>query len=325
MTASAPDEHQTISVKIARRVDEAEGIISLELVAADGGALPAFEAGSHIEVDVTPDLIRHYSLANDPRETHRYLLGVLLDPKSRGGSAEVHRSFTVGRTIQIKSPRNNFPLLETAERSILLAGGIGITPMMAMAHRLAALQADFTLHYCTRSRRRTAFLAALRQAAFADRVVLHFDDEADAQKLNLPAVLGGPAPGKHVYICGPEGFINFAVTGAKTAGFAAANIHIEYFSTTVDVSGDSFTVRARRSGITCVIPAGKPISTVLIEHGVDVPLSCEQGVCGTCLTNVIEGIPDHRDYYLTDKEKAANQQMTLCCSRSKTPLLVLDI
>ena len=314
-----------IETRIAHRADEAEGIISLELVAASGAPLPAFTAGSHVEIEVAPGLLRHYSLANDPRETHRYLLGILLDPASRGGSAEIHRSFTPGRNIHIKPPRNNFPLLETAENTILLAGGIGVTPMLAMAHRLAALGREFSFHYCARTRARAAFVDLLAGAAFADRVSLHFDDQVDAQKFNLSAVLGKAEPGKHVYICGPTGFIEFAVSGAKALGWGDANIHVEYFSAHVDATGDVFTVRAVKSGITCEIPADKSIASVLVELGVDVPLSCEQGVCGACLTKVLEGVPDHRDFYLTDAEKAANQEMTVCCSRAQSKLLVLDI
>ena len=317
--------HETIEAKITRRTDEAEGIIALELQAANGAPLPGFDAGAHIDVEVAPGLIRQYSLANAPGETHRYLLGILRDPASRGGSEGIHQNFTEGRVVKIGAPRNNFPLLETAQKTILLAGGIGVTPMMAMAQRLAAIGADFEFHYCARSRSRAGFLDFLAQSSFADRVHLHFDDEAEAQKFDLAGTLGKPEPGKHVYICGPTGFIDFTKNGALAAGWASANVHVEYFGATVEISGDVFTVVAKKSGITCVVPADKSISSVLIEHGVDVPISCEQGVCGACLTNVLEGTPDNRDFYLTDEEKAEGKQMTICCSRSKTPALVLDI
>ncbi len=314
-----------IDAVVKARREEAQDIISLELAAADGSALPAFDAGAHVEFYLPCGLVRHYSLCNDPAERHRYLLGILRDPKSRGGSAEIFRSVYAGDSLRIGRPRNNFPLTRHASRSVLLAGGIGITPMLAMAYQLQRDRSDFELHYCSRSPARTAFTELLSKEAFAHRIFYHYDDGGADQQFHLSRALGEPDAGHHLYVCGPGGFITYATEGAKALGWSPANIHVEYFSTEVDLQGDTFTVTAARSDVTCQVPAGRSIAEVLIEHGVKVPMSCEEGVCGTCLTPVIRGLPDHRDLVQTDKEKAANTYVAVCCSRSKTPVLVIDL
>lgn len=313
-----------IEVSIQRRKDEAEGIISLELVAPDGRFLPKFEAGAHVDVHVGPGLVRQYSLCSDPDEAHLYRLAVLLEPEGRGASKEIHAAFTEGRTIRIGVPRNNFALDPTARHTVLAGGGIGVTPILAMAYRLAAEGASFELHYCTRTRDRTAFLEDIATASFADRVHIHHDDGPLEQRYN-PGLLPAPATGTHLYVCGPGGFMDWMISGAKARGYASSNIHLEYFTAEVSNEGDSFTVEARRSGKTVTVRSGKTIAEALAEVGIDLPLSCEQGVCGTCLVDVLEGTPDHRDMYQTDGEKAENKQMTPCCSRALTPKLVLDI
>jgi ferredoxin-NADP reductase len=312
-----------IEVRILRRTETADGIIALDLEAPEGVLLPTFEAGAHVDVHVGPGVIRQYSLCNDPAETHRYRLGILLEPSSRGGSVEIHRSFAEGRTIRISVPRNNFKLVETATKSILLGGGIGVTPLIAMAYRLHAKGADFELHYCTRSKDRTAFMEDIAAASFAGQVFIHHDDGLPEQRFD-PATLPTPAPGIHLYICGPGGFMDWIIGAAKTRGYADDHVHKEYFTADVDVSGATFVVEARRSGKTVTVKEKESIADALASVGIDLPLSCEQGVCGTCLTDVIEGIPDHRDMYQTDGEKASNKQMTPCCSRAKSAKLVLD-
>lgn len=316
---------QAIEVRIAQRVTEADGIISLELVALDGTQLPPFEAGSHLDLHVAPGLVRQYSLSNDPSETHRYRLGILLEAVSRGGSAGIHQNFVSGQTIRIGTPRNHFPLVETARHSVLIGGGIGITPLIAMAYRLERLGASFELHYCVRNRARAAFLSELSEPHFAGKVSLHVDDEAPDQRLNPDLILTDPAADKHLYVCGPDGLMSFVTDAATQRGWQSEQIHLERFSATIEVGGDGFVVTTARSGKRFVIPADKTIAEILMEGGIDVPLSCEQGVCGTCITTVLSGIPDHRDLYLTDQERAANNQMTICCSRAKTTELVLDI
>jgi vanillate monooxygenase ferredoxin subunit len=315
----------TFEVVIAQRREEADGIISLELVAPDSGPLPPFEAGSHIDLHLGETLVRQYSLCGNPRDLSRYRLGVLLEAQSRGGSRAVHEQLLPGTRALISLPRNNFRLVENAAHSILMAGGIGITPMLSMAWRLAELHVSFDLHYCTRSLTRTAFQHLLGEHPFAGHLTLHLDDDPQAEKFDPARQMGEPDSGKQLYVCGPGGFMSYVIGAAERLGWAAQNVHREYFSSAVDVTGGGFRVRAVRSGIEVAVAPDRTIAQVLIENGVDVPLSCESGVCGTCLTRVLEGRPDHRDLYQTDEEKSSNTQMTLCCSRSRTALLVLDL
>lgn len=316
----------TIEVKVVNRVCEADGICSYELVRLDGQPLPSFEAGAHIDVHLKDKLVRQYSLCNAPGETHRYQIGVLRDADSRGGSQAMHDHVDTGSVLHISEPKNHFPLVE-ARRTLLLAGGIGVTPILAMAEALAAKGAAFEMHYCARSPEKAAFKERLARCGFAARVAFHYDSGDAAQKLDLAALLATPESGTHVYVCGPQGFIDHVMSTARAQGWPQAQLHVEYFSAAaVDTGGDGpFDVRLASSGQTYTVPAGKTVIKVLEEQGVVVPYSCEEGVCGTCLTRVLEGVPDHRDMYLTEEEQAANDQFTPCCSRAKTPLLVLDL
>lgn len=312
-----------LEVTIVGRTVEADGIISLDLAACDGHPLPTFEAGAHVDVHVAPGVVRQYSLCSDPAKSDAYRLAILLEAASRGGSSGIHGQFELGQTMRIGAPRNAFRLVEEADRSILMAGGIGVTPIYAMAHRLRALEADFAFHYCTRSGARTAFRAELLQASFADRLTIHVDDEGTA--IDLDATLAEPSAGTHLYICGPGGFIDYVKAAAERLGWAKANVHVEHFGAEIDSVGESFTVEARSSGMSFTILGDQTIAQVLLAAGIDVPLSCEQGVCGTCLTRVIEGTPDHRDMFLSEDEHKSGEEIAICCSRSKTPILVLDI
>lgn len=317
----------TIAVRVARKQQEAVDICTYELVAVDGGPLPAFSAGSHVDVHLPGGLTRQYSLCNDPTESHRYLIGVLRDPASRGGSAAMHDLVQEGQLLQISAPNNHFPIAHDASRHLLLAGGIGVTPILCMAERLANTGADFEMHYCTRSPERTAFHQRIAGSAFAPKVHFHFDDGAPEQKLGLAALLSAPASGVHLYVCGPKGFMDAVLNTAREKGWPEAQLHYEFFAGTVTQSDSdaSFEVQLASSGKIVVVPRDKTVVQALADAGIDVQVSCEQGVCGTCLTRVIEGIPDHKDMYLTPEEQAANDQFTPCCSRSKTPRLVLDI
>ncbi len=313
-----------LQVQVLARHIEAEGICSYDLARADGTPLPTFSAGAHIDVHLPGGLVRQYSLCNDDRETHRYRIAVLRDPASRGGSVAVHEKVQVGHTLTISAPRNHFPLV-AAPFSLLLAGGIGITPLLCMAQRLAATGQDFRLHYCTRSLSRTAFRDSV--AAFGKRARLHLDDGDAAQKLNLPAALAAAPAGSRLYVCGPTGFIDFVVKTAQASGWPADHLHLEYFGAAPqDTAGDrAFEVRIASTGQTYTVPAEKTVVAALQEQGVEVLVSCEQGVCGTCLTRVLEGECDHRDMYLTDDEKARHDQFLPCCSRATSPMLVLDL
>ncbi|MGN0923162.1 PDR/VanB family oxidoreductase [Ectopseudomonas mendocina] len=316
---------QVLNLVVRKRQEQGEGVVILDLADPTGSNLPTFEAGAHVDIHLKPGLVRQYSLCGDPANASVYRLGVLRDPASRGGSVAVHELLTEGASVSVGAPRNLFPLAAGASRSILIGGGIGITPMIAMAHQLTAQDSPFELHYCGRSRNRTAFLDELAGADFAACVRTHFDDEGDAQKLDLPTVLGQPGAGVHVYVCGPSGFMDWVIDGARKAGYTEDHIHREYFQVEVDASGDSFEVVAQRSGKSVQVAEGQTIIDALATVGIKVEISCEQGVCGTCLCDVLEGEPDHRDVYLTDDEKAANDQILVCCSRAKSKKLVLDI
>jgi vanillate O-demethylase ferredoxin subunit len=317
----------TLAVRVARKAQEARDICTFELVDVKGGALPPFSAGSHVDVHLPGGLTRQYSLCNDPKETHRYLIGVLLDPASRGGSKAMHEQVKEGQELQISAPKNHFPLAHDARRSLLLAGGIGVTPILCMAERLAIAGADFEMHYCTRSRDRTAFANRIESASFAGKVKFHFDDGAAAQKLDLAGLLGKPQPGTHVYVCGPKGFMDAVLGAARAHGWPEGQLHYEFFAAEVAKSDSdaSFEIKLASSGRMIMVPKDKTVTHALSEAGVEIQTACEQGVCGTCLTRILEGVPDHKDMYLTPEEQAANDQFTPCCSRSKTPVLVLDL
>ena len=316
--------NELIDVVIKSRTDQGAGIAVLELVSLDGNPLPNFSAGAHIDVHVGDEYIRQYSLCNDSRVTNSYRIGVLNDPNSRGGSVRIHQEFIAQKNIKISSPRNHFPLNMNVEKSILVGGGIGITPMMAMAYELRQANKTFELHYCTRTAGAGAFEEEL-VAEFGDRVVFHYDDQ-DKSQFFSPQVTFAPFDcSSHIYVCGPTGFMNWVIGQAKEAGYPCEQVHFEYFSADVDTTGDSFEVYCAQSDIKVTVQSDDTIAKALRKAGVKITMSCEEGVCGTCITDVIEGDPDHRDHFLTDEEKADNDQIALCCSRAKTKKLVIDI
>jgi len=317
----------TLSVRVARKALEAAEICTFELVDMNGGPLPAFSAGSHVDVQLPGGLSRQYSLCNDPKETHRYLIGVLRDPASRGGSQAMHEQVQEGQLLQISAPKNHFGLAHDAQRSLLLAGGIGVTPILCMAERLAITGAEFEMHYSTRSRERTAFYERIASSAYAPQVQFHFDDGATAQKLDLAALLAAPQAGAHLYVCGPKGFMEAVLNTARAQGWPESQLHYEFFAAEVAQSDSdvSFEIKLASSGRLITVPKDMTVTQALAAAGIEIMMSCEQGVCGTCLTRVLEGVPDHKDSYLTPEEQAANDQFLPCCSRSKTPMLVLDL
>jgi cytochrome P450/ferredoxin-NADP reductase len=320
---TAADESPWLDVTIARRETAATDIVSLELQSADGRDLPVYDAGAHVDVYVKSGLIRQYSLTGDPQDRSRYRLGILLDPESRGGSSAIHSQFRQGKTIRIGRPRNNFPIQDGVAHTILFAGGIGITPMLNMAYELEARDASWEMHYCGRTPDRLAFSEEL--ARFGDKVQIHVDSGPKDQHLDIATVLAEVATDRHLYVCGPNGFMDFVVKSSESQGWAKGNVHLERFGAEVNTDGAPFTVVAKASGKSFEVQPGETISQKLAEHGIDVQVSCQSGVCGTCLTRVLEGMPDHRDLVQTDLEKASNAQITVCCSRSKTKTLVLDV
>ena len=312
-------------LKLIRKFPLATDICGFEFADPEERALPAFSAGAHVDVHLGPGLIRQYSLCNNPQDRHRYVVGVLRDPKSRGGSVAMH-ALAEGAELEIGEPKNHFPLAAEAGHSLLIAGGIGITPLLCMAERLAHLGASFELHYCTRSPDRTAFRDRLAQPDLAAHSCVYFDSEGD--RLDFGTLLAAPASATHLYVCGPGGFIDLVLDRARAAGWDESRLHREYFAAPSAPAGGEdrpFQVKLASSGLVVDVEPGQKVVHALAANGVTILTSCEEGVCGTCLTRVLEGEPDHRDVYLTDEEKAANDQFLPCCSRSRTPLLVLDL
>ncbi len=321
-----------LSVRVAFKTMQTRDICSFELMEPQGGALPPFSAGSHVDVHLSGEkpghaITRSYSLCNNPAERHRYQIAVLREPASRGGSQALHDRVRVGDMLEISTPKNRFALMPDADHSLLLAGGIGVTPLLCMAERLAATGASFELHYGARSREHAAFVPRMAASSFAERVRFHFDDEAPAQRYDLPALLAAPRAGTHLYVCGPKGFMDAVLDTARAAGWPATQLHHEFFSAepAKPATGHGFSVKLARSGR--VVPVGHEQTVVqaLAACGVEIVTSCGQGVCGACLTRVLEGEPEHLDLYLSAEEQAANDQFLPCCSRAKSALLLLDL
>lgn len=313
-----------MTLNVVRRDIHTNEIAVIDLAAESGADLPAFEAGAHIDIHLDDGLVRQYSLSNPPRERHRYRLGVLLDPASRGGSKAVHERLHEGVQVKVSTPRNLFPLDGSASHSLLVGGGIGITPMIAMAYELRDAGRSFELHYCCRGRDKAAFIDEL-EAAFGDALVMHFDDEEASQRLDIEALLGAQPADTHLYVCGPTGFMDWVIGAAGQAEWPHSRVHSEYFSAEVDTSGAAFEVEAVASGVTVQVEEGMSIAQALKAAGVKVNVSCEEGVCGTCICEVLEGTPDHRDHFLSEEEKEDNDQIAVCCSRAKSARLVLDL
>ncbi len=316
-----------IQVRVAARAQAADDIVRLDLVAIDGDTLPPFSAGAHVDLLLENGLTRQYSLCNDPAEHGRYQIAVLREAASRGGSAYVHDKLTEGARLSISPPRNLFALDETARLHLLFAGGIGITPILAMARRLITLDHPFALHYCARDRSRAAFLDELSaDQALAERTQLSFDAEPET-RLDLDSALADPYPDRRLYVCGPGGFMSHVIDGALARGWREAQIRREHFAAPQTAGGENqaFDLVIASTGQIVPVAADQTAAQALEAAGVFVPVSCEQGVCGACLTRVLDGAPDHRDAFQTDPEKAAGDQFTPCCSRALTPRLVLDL
>jgi ferredoxin-NADP reductase len=312
------------------KVDRIEAVTPrirrIELSAANGGALPDFTAGAHIDVALPNGETRSYSILNDPGESGRYVLGVLREAESSGGSAYVHERLKEGDVLSSTPPSNDFALYEAAEHSILIAGGIGITPIIAMAARLSALGKDFTLHYCARSAEEAAFVDELR-ARHGDRLKTHFDGGDPARFLDLKALLGTRAPGAHVYVCGPIPLIRDTIAAASD--WPAGTVHYELFKgSAADLAPENtdqpFDIVCKKSGKTFTVPADKTILAVLKAEGFKVKTLCVSGRCGTCRVGYLSGKVDHRDDVLDDEERQSFLQV--CVSRAMPgETLVLDL
>lgn len=298
----------------------------LALERVDGASLPAFTPGAHIDLHLGAGLVRQYSLCNGPDVQAQYLVAVKREPQSRGGSEGVHR-LEVGATLQVSGPRNHFPLAASADEHLLLAGGIGVTPLLSMARHLRADGKPFRLEYFARGPQHAAFAEELEGPGWRRHVALRYGMETQLLQAHLEALLDATAPSTHVYICGPAPFMQLAIEIASRSRPREA-VHYEYFAADPDAQAGprtSFLVRCAKSGRDLEVSEGESIVDVLMRNGIRVEVMCEQGVCGTCLTGVLEGRPDHRDAFLTDEERAAGDRMLVCCSRSYDPVLVLDL
>lgn len=312
------------SVILQKREVQGGNIAVLDLVSATEQPLPKIEAGAHIDVHLPNDIIRQYSLCQDPQQVGIFRLGILNDPQSRGGSACAFEQLIPGIQLQVSEPRNLFPLVE-ASHSVLIGGGIGITPLITMAYELLAQGKSFELHYCGSHRDRCAFVDEIKQGPLAPFTTFHFKAEGSSHRDYFTNYVKQLESQAHIYTCGPNGFMDWVIDLAKSHQFADQQIHKEYFNAETDVTGDSFEVVAERSNKIITVAADESLIDALAREGIKIEKSCEQGVCGTCLCDVLEGEPDHRDVYLTDEEKAENDQILVCCSRSKSARLVLDI
>ena len=316
---------ELLQVRVNDVVEEAVDIRSYEFADPQGNDLPPFTAGAHVDVHLSEGLIRQYSLSNDSGERHRYVVAVLHEPDGRGGSAYMHKNVHAGDLITISTPLNNFPLAEDATTHVLIAGGIGITPMLSMVRHLAQQGASYHLHYCARSPEKTAFRELLSAEPFVSNVTFHFDGGDPSQGLDVASLLRPYDLGTHVYCCGPTGLMD-AVRNAASH-WPTGTVHFEYFSVDPAIAAGSgvdevFEVEIEDTGEVHQIPTDSTVLEVLRDAGHDLPSACEEGICGTCITEVVSGEIDHRDMVLDDSEREAGDLMTICCSRGKGRLVL---
>jgi ferredoxin-NADP reductase len=311
-----------LSLRVDRRTTGAEGVVVLDLRRPDGADLPGWSAGAHIDLRLPGGLIRQYSLCGDPGERSVWRIAVLREPESRGGSAHVHDALVDGADVEVRGPRNHFPL-EPAPRYVFIAGGIGITPILPMIDAADAAGASWELHYGGRSRRSMAFLESLEELT-GQRVILHPQDEVGL--IDLDGLLGTPRPDTLVYCCGPEPLL--LAVEQRCASWPEGTLHLERFAPKdvgEPVLTGAFEVELALSGLSLTVPPEKSVLEAVEEAGISVLSSCTEGTCGTCETTVLSGEVDHRDSLLTPAEQTANDTMFICVSRAACPKLVLEL
>lgn len=321
-TGKAAYREVEVDLEVRRREVAADGVVTLTLADPNGADLPEWTPGAHIDLMLEPGLVRQYSLCGDTANRGEWQVGVLLDPDSRGGSQYVHDKLSEGVTVRVRGPRNHFPLVRS-QKYVFIAGGIGITPIKAMIASAVATGADWHLYYGGRSRSTMAFLDELEQ--HVDRVSVAPHDVTG--RLDLDSILGEPQNDTLVYCCGPSGLLSAVEEACEN--WPDGSLHIERFAAKAveaNPEGDTeFVVECAQTGIDVVVAATQSIYDALEQAGVDVLGSCMEGVCGTCECDIVSGLGDHRDSVLTDAEKAKNQTMMICVSRSRSERLVLDI
>jgi ferredoxin-NADP reductase len=315
-------DEMDLRLQVDRRRAGAEGVVVLDLRDPSGADLPEWSPGAHVDLKLPGDLTRQYSLCGDPADRSVWRIGVLREPDSRGGSEHVHDKLHEGEIVDVRGPRNHFAL-QPSPCYLFIAGGIGITPILAMITEAERVGAEWELHYGGRSRRSMAFLESLEEVT-GNRVTLHPQDEVGL--IDLDRILGEPRPGTLVYCCGPEPLL--AAVEKRCAVWPAGSLRLERFAPKdlgAPVLTGSFEVELATTGLTLTVPSDRSVLEVVEEAGMSVLSSCQEGTCGTCETPVLDGVVDHRDSLLTLDEQAANDTMFICVSRAACPRLVLEL
>ena len=323
-----PEKNETgrkadLRVKVSEKIKTAEGIVSIKLESIDG-QLPTFQPGAHIDLHLQNGLVRQYSLVNGPGETNFYRIGVKLEEPSAGGSSYIHENLRVGDVLACSTPRNNFPLRRDSIKTIFIAGGIGLTPLLAMSQALDVMGLDYEFHYFVQNDKHIAFGSVLNK--LKNKAFIHegFSPDSTVKKIN--DVLKSPKNSMNLYVCGPGPMLEATRQIAAELNWPNNSIHFEYFKNSNEIDdSSSFEIELARSALSLNVPSGKSILEVLRENGVDLPSSCEQGACGTCKVGVIKGSIDHQDVYLNESERSEGDVMMTCVSRSLSKSLILDI
>jgi reductive dehalogenase len=317
-----PNDAPVIAVRVNRVEAITDDITKYEFTPLDGSMLPTWEAGAHLDIVVAPEMLRQYSMSGDPSDRTKYQIGVLREDEGRGGSALLHRIFSEGRRVFISKPINHFPLVEDAPKIYLMGGGIGVTPMVAFAHRLHDLGRDFALHYSCGSRAAAAYLNDLGQFPWSDKVHLHFSDEDTRAKLD--AILTTAPADSHVYTCGPDRYMTAVIAAATQSGFPEDARHLEYFNLPEqpEYENHPFTIKLS-NGRTFSVPSDKSVTDILQENGIPIDVKCSDGLCGVCQCGLIAGEVEHRDFVLSAKQRET--RIILCQSRAATPNGIVEI
>ena len=325
-TNQSNDKDDLLIAQVKARRTVAEGVVCFDLVPESGKQFPPATAGAHIDVWTPSGLVRQYSLT-ESMTSDVYKIAVLKTTDSRGGSVSFHNDIDAGQHISISAPRNHFPLTHCKGNTLLIAGGIGVTPLLAMAWQLHNTGAQFELHVSIRTAARMPFGSESYNWPFNDRLHLYVDDDVstDSAELDTDQLFSRQVADSQVYVCGPGGFMAKICESARNAGFDESRIHLEHFGAEIDPDGEPFTLIAQKSGKTLRVSTNQTPLQALTEAGIAVDTSCQRGVCGSCLTTVLQGIPDHRDMVQTESEKSTNRRIAVCCSRSLSKTLVLDL
>jgi ferredoxin-NADP reductase len=312
-----------IKVVVSEKRLVSEGVVSLKLEGIRA-QLPTFQPGAHIDLHLQNGLIRQYSLLNGPGETDCYRIGVKLEDVSTGGSEFIHKNIREGDLLAISMPRNNFPLRRDSIHTVFIAGGIGLTPLLSMSQVLHGMGLNYELHYFVRDEKHVSFNEVLKK--LGKNVSIHAGLSPESTLEKISEIVQNPMKAKNLYACGPGPMLEATLKIASDLGWSDDSVHFEYFKNTKEINDkSSFEIELARSALSLNVPSGKTVLEVLKSNGIDLPSSCEQGACGTCKVNVIEGEVDHQDVYLNSSEKAEGKVMMTCVSRAISKRLILDI